>query len=156
MFNPQTFVKQVYNVNPKETLSGYYMGKPASDIEERSCISLSRLKVPFTFQARINPLFGMTETKMNLPGEVEVDLLAEYQNTIYPINIQGEISHFFASWQVARDAKKKIIIDAALKPYNAHELIVVPYWKLVTQDDSDRFYQYNFMNGWPTKFYESM
>jgi hypothetical protein len=156
MFNPQTFVKQIYSTEPKESLSGYFLGKKVSDIEERSCISLSKLKIPFTLQARINPLMGITENKQNLPSEVEIDLLAEYQNTLFPININGEIAHMYASWQKVRDAKKEIIINAALKPYNAHKLIVVPYWKLVTQEMSDRFYAYNFANAFPTEFYETM
>jgi hypothetical protein len=156
MPTPQTLVKQIYDVKPKEVLTGWVQGKKASDIEERTARALSKLPLDFTFQMRINALMGVTETKMNLPGEVEIDFLVQYMGTLYPINVQGEISHFFASWQQVRDAKKKIIIDAALRAYNAHELIVVPYTKLVTQETADSFYRYGVINGWPTAYYQTL
>lgn len=146
--------RKIYYVNQEESLSGLVQRKPASDIEERTAISLSKMQIPFTFQARINPLAGLTEMKENLPGEVEIDFLTEYLGRLYPLNIQGEISHFFAAWQRDRDVKKKIRIDSALSAYKAHELILVPFTKLRTQDDADRFYRYGFMNGWPSEFYE--
>jgi hypothetical protein len=147
--------KHIYFVNEGETLSGYVQGKSASDIEERTAIALSKLQIPFTFQARINPMAGLTGTKSNVLGEVEIDFLCEYLNKLWPINVQGEISHFFASWQADRDVKKKLKIDASLSPFGANELIQVPFTKLTTQDAADRFYREGFLQGWPTAFYEA-
>lgn len=146
--------RKIYYVNEGESLSGYVQEKSASDIEERTAIALSKLQISYAFQERVNPLVGLTEVKQNIVGEAEIDFLCEYLGRLYPILVQGEISHFMTEAQAIKDEQKVAIIDTALAPYKAHPSILVPFTKLKNQDDADRFYKYNFLNGWATEFYE--
>lgn len=145
--------RQIYFVNANEVLTGFVNGQKASDIEERFAVALMKLQIPFTFRARINPLVGLTEDRENIIGEVEIDFMCEYLGRIYVFNIQGEISHFFTASQQIVDQKKEAKIDAALKVYNAHPLIKIPFTLLRTQEQADRLARSGFMNGWPQQSY---
>ena len=148
-----SYSRKIYFVDAEESLSGKVMGKDASDIEERSAMALSKLQIPYTFRARINPLIGITEERQNIIGEVEIDFLCDYFGKLYPINIAGEISHFFTAAQQTRDMKKEAKINAALAAFNAHPLVVVPFTQLKTQAETDRLFRYGFMNGFPQEMF---
>lgn len=147
------YSRKIYYVDARESLTGKVNGEDASDIEERSARALSKLQIPFSFRARINPLVGITQERQNIVGEVEIDFLAEYLGKLYPINIAGEISHFFTASQQIRDAFKEAKINAALTAMNAHPLIVVPFVNLKTQEEADRLFRYGFMNGFPQEMF---
>lgn len=153
IYNPHLYLNN-FNLDPKEELTGYINGEKASDLEERSARALAKLEIPFDFRSRISPMSGLTDAHENIMGEVEIDFLCMYYGKIYPINIQGEISHFFASWQRTRDEQKEAKINKALEPYKAHPLILLPYWRLSTQILADQTFRLGFGNGWAVKFYE--
>ena len=98
-------VKRNLYVNEKENLTGMVQNKKASDIEERSARAIS--KIPdwdYTFLVRISPLTGkLTQTFRNLPGEFEIDFLCQRGSELFPILIDGEVSHFLATWQKLQD-----------------------------------------------------
>lgn len=142
------------SVGSAEQLTGMVNGQAASDLEERVAIALSKLQIPFQFRARINPLVGLTEERQNVVGEVEIDFLCDFLGRLYPINVDGEISHFFMASQRTKDEQKTAKINAALKVYNAHPLIRLPYTILQTQEEADRTIKYGFLNGFPQAYYE--
>jgi hypothetical protein len=146
------YLRKIYFVNADEVLSGKVHGQSASDLEERSARALTRYEIPFSFRRRISPVEGLTGKKENLLGEVEIDFFTEFRSVIYPININGEIAHYYAAWQKEKDALKEIRINAALVPYRAQPLIIIPFTLLRTQEDTDRLFRWNFLNGWPMKF----
>ena len=145
--------RKVYYLDTRESLTGKVNGEDASDIEERAARALSKLQIPFSFRARINPLAGVTQERQNIIGEVEIDFLADYYSKLYPINIAGEISHFFTKAQAVKDERKEIKINTALAPLNAHPLIVIPFVHLTDQESADRLIRYGFMNGWPQEMF---
>ncbi|MFA6271341.1 MAG: hypothetical protein WC657_09145 [Candidatus Paceibacterota bacterium] len=153
IYNPHLYLTN-FNLDPKEELTGYVSGQKASDLEERSARALTKLEIDYTFRARISPLSGLTEAHENIVGEVEIDFLCMYYGKIYPVNIQGEISHFYASWQRVEDDEKEAKINKALEPYKAHPLVLLPYWRLSTQLLANQTFRLGFTSGWLTKFYE--
>ena len=124
---------------PDETLTGVVQEKAASDIEERSARAID--KMPdwnYTFRIRISPLTGqLTETFQNIAGEYEIDFLCMRGNEMKPILIDGEVSHFLASWQKVIDEEKETMINTALKKYGAHPVQRVEFWKLAEQERAD-------------------
>jgi hypothetical protein len=152
--NPHTW-KTTYFTNAGETLSGKVLGQTASDIEERAAISQSKMGLGYQFRMRINPLInGITPVHRNTKGEVELDYLTSYQNVLWPFMIQGEISHFYDPSTRDEDKNKVAKVDEFLKPYRAHKTILIPFWLLRTQAESDRLFREGFANGWPVEFYE--
>lgn len=130
--------RQTYFVNSGETLSGKITGKKASDIEERFYRGLVRLQIPSTFRMRITPLGGMTEKFSNVVGEVEIDFVCQFFNRLYPVMIDGEISHYMADWQQEEDAEKTKRVNDVLRPYGAKPVIRVKYTSLANQTMANR------------------
>ena len=129
--------------NNDEVLTGVVQNKTASDIEERSARAID--KIPdwsYTFLVRISPLTGqLTETFRNLPGEYEIDFLCERGDELFPILIDGEVSHFLALWQKVQDEIREATINSVLKKYGARPVARVPYYELDTQSRADRYFR---------------
>lgn len=129
--------KKVYYENEGEFLSGEINGEDASDIEERFYRALGKRSIPSIYRLRINPLLGLTRTRENIIGELEIDFFCAWMGSLYPILIDGEIAHFAAMWQIEADAQKTVEINNALKEYNALPAMRIPFWKLATQSAAD-------------------
>lgn len=128
--------------NPQEILTKEVQGKSASDIEERSARAIDKTDWNYTFLVRISPLTGqLTERFQNLPGEYEIDFLCTRGNTIWPILIDGEVSHFLASWQKRQDEEREAVINGALKKYGALPVKRVEFWWLADQAKANRYFR---------------
>ena len=129
--------------NDKEVLTGIVQEKKASDIEERSAKAIDKLlDWEYTFLVRISPLSGrVTETFRNLPGEFEIDFLCQRGAELFPILIDGEVSHFLAQWQKLQDEEREAVINDSLKKYGALPVVRVPFWEVSTQEKADRYFR---------------
>lgn len=129
--------------NDNEVLTGVVQNKKASDLEERTARALD--KIPdwdYTFLVRISPLTGrLTQAFRNLPGEFEIDFLAQRGHGLFPILIDGEVSHFLASWQKLQDEIRETTINEALKIYGARPVQRVPFYELPDQEHADRYFR---------------
>lgn len=150
---PQDAVKRQYPL-PAEVLSGKVLGKNASDIEERSARAIAKLGDPFYFRIRLTPVAGrgdhgkpqivyeLTEKFLNVAGELELDFLVMWHGIkMFPILVDGEISHYKTPAQQVTDEAKTDAINIALLPYGAFPAVRVPFDKLETQASADFFYR---------------
>ena len=132
-------MRNLYPKREDENLTGEISGKAASDIEERGARAVD--KVPdwsYTFRIRISPLTGqLTEHFQNIAGEYEIDLLCQRGNQMKPILIDGEVSHFMASWQKVQDEQREAVINKSLKKYGADPVVRIEFWKLADQKLAD-------------------
>lgn len=111
-------------------------------------LRLGGKEIPYYFQlwqidqnyTEVRPLIPY-EMAMNLPGELEIDILADRRGILWPIMIDGEIGHFMSTAQKDLDVLKTDSINVALAPYGAHGVVRVPFWSLKTQDQSDEFFE---------------
>ena len=132
-------MRNLYPPDPKENLTGAVQNKSASDIEERGARAVDKLSDwSYTFRVRISPLTGqLTERFRNLPGEYEIDLLCSRGKQLVPILIDGEVSHFLASWQKVQDEEREAVINKPLKKYGASPVVRIEFWKLSNQRIAD-------------------
>lgn len=152
--NPHLY-RRVWYVNYGETLTGFVEGQSASDIEERFAVAHQRMRIPFDFRYRINPLTSeLSPQHMNIAGELEIDILSTYNGIMYPLLIQGDISHFYAAWMRERDNAKVAAINDFLRAFNAHPTVLIPFWLLKDQDTADRVIRYGYATGWSQEFYQ--
>jgi hypothetical protein len=135
--------KRILYHNPEEFLSGIVEGMKASDIEERSARAIDKLPDwRYSFRLRISPLTGrLTGNVRNIAGEFEIDFLCNRGDSLWPILIDGEISHFKSGWQKLEDEYRTDTINAALKKYGALPVKRVEYWHLATQRQADRYFR---------------
>jgi hypothetical protein len=133
-----------------EQLSGYVRDstgkvKKASDIEERSVRAIVKLKEwNYIFRQRLAPaaIGGWMEKKfLNLPGEVEIDILASRATLVFPILVDGQIGHFMYSWQHTIDDEKVAKIDEIGSRFGWQPAVRVKYDKLFTQSAADQYYR---------------
>jgi hypothetical protein len=131
----------VIRTGTKEVLTGFVNGMDASDLEERVARSLDKLEAAYDFRIRISPeVMGqrhLTKQFANVRGEVELDFLVEHGNRVYPIFVDGQISHFFTSWQADVDKVKTNVANEFGSRLGWHEAIRIPFWKLTSQDATD-------------------
>lgn len=129
--------------NPAEELTGMVQGKKASDLEERAARSLEKLPDwGYTFRIRINPVtHGLSERFTNLKGELELDFLLRRGNRLIPVEVDGEIGHFYAAWMKDVDREKTALIDKEMRKYNAQPTVRVEYWHLANQAMSDQYFR---------------
>jgi len=128
--------------NPGEVLTGEVQNKRATDIEERAARAIDKTDWDYRFRVRISPQAGgLTEEWQNLPGEYEIDFLLYRGNTIWPILIDGEVSHFLALWQKVQDEQRESVINAALRKYGATPVKRVEFWWLADQAKANRFFR---------------
>ena len=129
--------------NKDEVLTGAVQDMKASDLEERSARSIDKLSDwSYTFRVRISPLTGkLTRRFRNIAGEYEIDFLCQRGDELFPVLIDGEVSHFLALWQRLQDEEREATINATLKKYGARPVVRVPFWELDTQDRADRYFR---------------
>lgn len=120
-----------------ETFTGQVQGKKASDLEERFARALQKRGISFTFRLRLSPLFGLTEVMRNDPGEIEIDMLAQHRGELVPIQIDGQIAHFYAAWQRDVDMAKDASVNHALEAYGARKVIRLKYDQIWTSKQCD-------------------
>lgn len=135
--------KSLIRTGTKEVFAGVIQGKKASDLEERFARAMDKLGIEYQFRVRISSLAAGTKRKLstaftNLPGEVEIDMLAEHHGRGVPIMIDGFIGHHRAPWQADVDREKKNIVDDFGKQYGWQETIRIPFYHLETQELADR------------------
>lgn len=126
-----------------EALTGIVQNKKASDLEERTARSLDKLPDwSYNFRVRINPItHRLSQAFTNLKGELEIDFLVQRGRKIIPILVDGEISHYMASWQRVVDEQKTAEINLHMRKYGAQEAVRVPYWIVANQDMADAYYR---------------
>ena len=136
-------VKRSLFRNVGETLLGMVQDQKASDLEERSARAIDKLSDwSYTFRIRISPLTNRLTTNVrNIRGEYEIDFLCSRGEQLWPIMIDGEISHFMTEWQREQDDIRETTINAALESYGATPVKRVPFWELDTQKRADRYFR---------------
>lgn len=131
-------------VGEQEQLTGMIEGMKASDLEERSYRSISKLGISTQFRVRItSEALGqqrLTKSFANIRGEVEIDFLCEHGQTT-PVFVDGQISHFMTPYQADVDKAKADLTNEFGRQYGWREAVRVPFWKLIDQDMSDRTYR---------------
>ena len=128
--------------NEGEILTGQVQDKPASDIEERSARAIDKTDWDYTFRVRIDPRSGgLTERFRNIAGEYEIDFLCHRGSQLLPILVDGEVSHFLASWQKVQDEQREAVINAALESFGAMPVVRVEFWHLSDQASANRLYR---------------
>jgi len=140
---PEVRMGEKYKRGAEESTAGIIQGKKASDLEVRYSKSIQRAGKDFLFRERIvapqtnlKANQRLTSALVNLPGVLEIDMLV-LGTPIYPILIQGQISHFRTKWQADIDAEKKFKINEFGKQFGWHEAIDVNFWEISTQEQSD-------------------
>jgi hypothetical protein len=138
---PEYTTENVLRIGNQETLTGIVSGMKASDLEERVARALSRLEASFDFRIRItSDALGdreLTKRFENVRGEVEIDFLAQ-RGQVYPIFVDGQISHHYAPWQADQDKAKTDVTNEFGRKFGWHEAIRIPFWELVDQDMANR------------------
>ena len=141
--------QSVIRTGDQEVLSGEINGEKASDLEERSYRSLSRLEVSSEFRVRItSEALGrqrLTSRRANIRGEVEIDFLCERNGQITPIFVDGEIAHHMTPHQADIDKQKADIADEFGEQFGWRKSVRVPFWKLIDQEMADRTYRDIFL-----------
>lgn len=134
---------RVFFGNPDETLTGVVQSIKASDIEERSARALDKLaEWKYYFRWRIDPITGRLSPQFsNLAGEVEIDFVTVRGTEVKAILVDGEISHFMALWQRVQDEEKTEKINEYMRKIGQGDAVRVPFWKLSTQEQADRYYR---------------
>lgn len=139
----------VIRTGDQEQLTGEINGEKASDLEERSFRSLSRLEVSTEFRVRItSEALGqqrLTSRRANIRGEVEIDFLCEKGGQVTPIFVDGEIAHFMTPHQADVDKQKADLANEFGRQFGWREAVRVPFWKLVDQEMADRTYRDIFL-----------
>lgn len=125
---------QVYK-SPDEGFTGAILGKPASDIEERSARALDKLveKSVLFYDFRVPVL-----AQKNMPGWKELDFVVTTYFGVQPFEIDGEIAHKGIQ-QKEEDRIKDMLIDEIMKGRQL-PIIRVPGEELKTQERADRYF----------------
>lgn len=110
------------------------------------------VNLPKVFQEERPDL--LTSKKHNIIGELEIDILSTYNGVMYPIMIQGEISHYMTPAQKEKDIQKIARIDNILMPLGIHPAVIIPFWHLRDQTATDRVMRNGYATGWSMKLDE--
>lgn len=113
-----------------EGLTGFVMGKDASNLEERFARALNRNNLDFIFQYEV-------ETAQTVPGqEKEVDFMVS--DPPQPWEVDGNFTHKSAEQQ-GYDRDRDAQIDAAMSPYGFLPVQRVTERDLGDQDHANAF-----------------
>lgn len=115
---PKAFVED-------EGLTGWWHGKEATDIEERSGKALDYHKKPHKFQINI-PVAGSVDFK-------KLDFLVEEE---WPMAIYGEIGHDSSAEQ-GFDLIREAYLNETFKQYGWQDLTKIWWWELYTQNQAN-------------------
>ena len=129
----------VLRTGSQEVLTKSVDGQPASDLEERFANSLKTYKAQYSFRMRISALVGsqrLTSAHANMAGELEIDFLVGGNQTV-PVQIQGEIGHFYTPYQALVDEEKQALINQFGLQYGWAPLVAVPFTELRDQTSAD-------------------
>lgn len=129
----------VSRTGSQEQLSTTVDGQPASDLEARFAKGLDVYRTAYAFRQRITGMAGqqkLTGAHANLAGELEIDFLVDAGQTV-PVQIQGEIGHFYTPYQALNDEAKRELINAFGSQYGWHEVISVPFVELKDQESAN-------------------
>jgi len=142
---PDYTTQNVLRVGDQELLTGQIDGMKASDLEERSYKSISKLEISTQFRVRItSEALGqqrITRAFANIRGEVEIDFLCEQGGQTTPIFVDGQISHFMTPYQADEDKAKADLTNEFGRQFGWREAVRIPFWKLLDQEMSDRTYR---------------
>ena len=117
-------------------------GMKASDLEERAARAIDKLEIGYEFRVRLTSEFlgarRLTREFNNMRGEIEMDFLLEKDTRVYPIFIDGQISHYWTEAQADADKVKTNAVNEFGRQFGWHEAVRIPFWKLDNQDMADR------------------
>jgi hypothetical protein len=132
----------------QETFSGLVQGIKASDLEERTARSLSKMELGFEFRFRISSALQgkqkLSRQFLNDTGEVEIDFIVSANGGTTPIFIDGQIGHFFTDYQADKDAVKTNVTNEFGESMGWRPSVRVPFWKLTDQDLADKTFREMF------------
>ena len=115
----------------EEGLTGFVLGKEASDLEERFARALNTYNIDFAFQISV-------ETAVTLPQqEKEVDFMV-YAGQPQPLEVDGNFTHKSAE-QKEYDRERDAQIDATLRPFGYLPVGRVTEEHLGNQDGANMF-----------------
>lgn len=126
-----------------ELLTGVVLGQKASVPEERAFRAMLKLKPNgIQFQVSLGAPKGM-------PGWKSLDFLViDQQKKLHPVQIDGLGIAHKTSQQKNKDKIENIVVDKALKIYNATPVLRVPDNLLQTQAQADATFKRIEMAGW--------
>lgn len=132
--------------NPLETydkgefLTGFIGDKKASDLEERFANALNKIGLDFEFEVQLlpgeNPRF-LQGSQRNQLGAVEIDFLIVQNETMFPVQIDGEFAHKTAE-QRERDKEQDQRLDDSLRQFNAYPVKRVPFYEIETPEQAEQ------------------
>ena len=123
---PRMPLNRLAGVSNDERLTGYVLGKEASDLEERFARALRNTRKDFDFQQEFM-------TPHSIPGqEKEVDFVV-YDGQPQPIEIDGTYAHKSGE-QRANDVVRDAILNEELSKYGYLPIIRIPGTELETQE----------------------
>lgn len=124
-------LKRHYEQTDPIPLTGFLVGKQASDIEERFGRALLAVKLRFRFQVRF-------PTADRAPGQRRVvDFVVESKGIDHPVEIDGRIGHR-TSAQKGKDAVREILLNDLFVRWGMALLQRVSWTELETQEEADR------------------
>ena len=125
---PKMPLNRLAGASSDERLTGYVLGKEASDLEERFARALYNKGKDFDFQRDFM-------TAYSIPGqEKEVDFVV-YNGQPQPIEIDGTYAHKSAE-QKANDMTRDAILNEELSKHGYLPIIRIPGDELETQEDT--------------------
>jgi hypothetical protein len=114
-----------------EGLSGYVHGLRASDLEERSAISLGKLGLEFNFQWEVRTAFSLPDEERKVDFIVHDGLLYAYEID------EVEFIHRGAEAQ-QEDLVRDSLINERLQKIGIQPIVHIPSTQLDTQELSDQ------------------
>lgn len=128
------FVGEVSRPSEDEGLTGLVNGEPASDLEERLARAFYKTRRKFEFQVEV-------PVRSSLPGEErKVDFIVDGTQPVEP---KGYISHYRTIAQKGSDVVRELLLNEFFAANGLKPLITVPYYKLETQEMTDRWVRAN-------------
>lgn len=125
---------EVSQPNDDEGLTGFVQGKPASDLEERIARALYKRRKRFEFQVEVF-------TRLSRPDDGRnVDFIVD---GVQPVEPDGFIGHYRTISQKGNDYVRELQLNEAFRKMGLRPLIRVPYFKLQTQEMTDRWVRRN-------------
>lgn len=118
-------------------LTGFVMGKAASDIEEVYARALRSAGYTFVFDFAL-------KTKLSTPGRKnQIDFLVNISEVWHAIEIDGEFAHKTNSKKL-QDQQRDIFVNEQLKKENIKPIQRVMYTDLMSQNQANSFVRRQF------------
>jgi hypothetical protein len=122
--------KRIKLRSEEEAFTGLVQDKKASKLEERYARALTKLKIPFFFQYKIN-------TPYTIPGRANsIDFVTVYRGA-QAEEIDGEIGHKTVI-QKSHDRARDVLLSQVLPNYGINpEIRRIEGWRVSTQEKAD-------------------